>query len=72
MTTTEPASTDDDRPTAWAYEQACKALAKHRARADHAETQIAAVRQLLAAYGAGESTPERTIVQIAAVLAPTD
>jgi hypothetical protein len=31
-------------PTAWAYEQACKAREKHRERADAAEALIAAVR----------------------------
>jgi hypothetical protein len=33
-------------PTAWAYEQACKALHKHRDRADRAEAATARVRAL--------------------------
>jgi hypothetical protein len=31
-------------PTAWAYEQACKALDKHRARAEQAEAAVQRVR----------------------------
>ena len=33
-------------PTQWAYDQACKALEKHRVRADAAEAKIAAARAL--------------------------
>jgi hypothetical protein len=35
-------------PTAWAYEQACKALEQHRQRADKAEASRDAVRELAA------------------------
>lgn len=38
-------------PTAWAYEQACKALEDQRTRADAAEAKIAAVEALLVEYG---------------------
>jgi len=39
---------DRTRPTTWAYEQACKALEKHRLRAEQAEATVARVRALAA------------------------
>jgi hypothetical protein len=37
-------------PTAWAYEQACKALETHRKRADDAEATLAAIQRLADRY----------------------
>lgn len=35
----------EDQPTEWAYEKACEAREKHRARADEAEAKLAAIRE---------------------------
>jgi hypothetical protein len=43
-------------PTAWAYEQACKALETHRKRADDAEATLAAIQRLADRYPVGIDT----------------
>ncbi len=49
-------------PTAWAYEQACKALEKHRARADRLE---AALRLIHDWRGLGDANANETFERIA-------
>ena len=51
---------EDRPPTQWAYDAACKALEKHRARADKAEAQRDALVEAIKYNGAGYSYGDGT------------
>ena len=62
-----------EAPTAWAYEQACKALHHHRSRADAAEDTIRAMAEKDCTrcqfLGRGDPLVDETAAKLAAVIA---